>query len=298
MNYKVITINSIIEFEQCLFSNFWIFRGQSQDWKIKSSIERLFDELNYNYFWYMYDLPEINKSIRQEFIDLFKEKTGLKNIQALHCLSLMQHHGLKTELLDVTENIDVALYFGCCDDYNNDGVIWAFNKMQLYLCNVLNGFIKNTNSLKSDEIRLDYSSKNITQKGLVSNIICSANLHDYQKINNLRIERQQGLFLLAPNFWKNNFCYGTEKAIFSSYGLKKNEYIKCECKNISSECQNDKLIKFIIPANLKQECLNYLENKGITKQYLFPSKNQDIEIVRICEKILSNFKTRENMQRY
>lgn len=275
MNFKIITINNIEEFQNCTFKEHWLFRGQTQDWILKSSIERLFDELDYDYFWYLDEYATGNKSYRQEFIDKFKAETGFTNYSIPHLLSLMQHYGLKTELLDVTESKDIGLFFASETDFEQDGVLWAFNVPNIYLCNVKNGIVKLNNKIDSNEIVLDYRKKSLTPEAFNKNFICHCSLHDYQKKENNRIKRQKGKFLLAPNFWVNNYFANTENAIFSSYGLSKNKSYHSRVKDIDYECLGDKIIKFIIPAKLKEECLYYLKNKKITKAYLFPTTEED-----------------------
>lgn len=270
-----------------------LFRGQSQDWKLKSSIENLLDELGYQYFWYIDERAAVNKSFRQEFIDNFKIKTGLTYKGNLHLLSLMQHYGLKTELLDVTESKDIGLFFACEKDFEQDGVLWAFNILSLYFCNVGNGIVKCNYKFDSDEIALDYSRKSLTNKAYYANFVCHCSLHDFQKEENLRVKRQKGKFLIAPNFWINKYFTSIENAIFSSYGFSRNSGYPTKITDIDYSIYGDMLIKFIIPTDVKRDCLAYLKNKNISQSYSFPEINEDARLRAICSNILEEFKLRE-----
>ena len=48
------------------------------------------------------------------------------DLTPLELLALLQHHGIPTRLLDVTENALVALYFACCSDFDKDGEVIVF----------------------------------------------------------------------------------------------------------------------------------------------------------------------------
>lgn len=49
----------------------------------------------------------------------------------LELLALLQHHGIPTRLLDVTENALVALYFACCHNEKTDGEVFVFKHNEM-----------------------------------------------------------------------------------------------------------------------------------------------------------------------
>ena len=68
----------------------------------------------------------------EEFIRRYPDHSkSHKNI--FEWLTLMQHYGLPTRLLDWTTNLLVALYFCCRENKNEDGAIFAFNPTSFLL---------------------------------------------------------------------------------------------------------------------------------------------------------------------
>ena len=98
-----------------------LFRGQSSvDYELMPALgrnQRHFEEngLQRGIFDEERNLIEMAK---YKLPDIFRN-----DMQPLELLALLQHYGIPTRLLDITENALVALYFACCSEPNKDGEV-------------------------------------------------------------------------------------------------------------------------------------------------------------------------------
>jgi hypothetical protein len=105
----------------------WVFRGQRESsWELKTSLERAADDLHIPYS----DLPAIEQGMLRKYRRNYAYYGTVEPKADSHIewLSIMQHHGAPTRLLDFTYSPYVALFFAICDaQVTSACAIWAIN---------------------------------------------------------------------------------------------------------------------------------------------------------------------------
>ena len=177
-------------------------------------------------------------------------KYALRNVverdSVWHWLSVAQHYGLSTRLLDWTYSPFVAMHFSTAniEKFNIDGVIWAVNYLKAH-------------QLLPDKLRhqLDAEGANVFTVGMLSESICSL-----QEMDDLSTE-DFAVFFEPPSIDDrivNQFAFFSmmsDSSAFFDDWLKKHP---------------DLWRKIIIPAELKWEIRDKLDQANITERVLFP----------------------------
>lgn len=196
-------VDSAIDLIQTLkdFDGNWVFRGQAvSEWELEPGIERL---LPSGFSW---PISSFFSQIERMSLDEFKRGVHhfLVNdelpMTKLAWLSLMQHHGAPTRLLDFTQSQFVALYFATCSiDFGGDGeaAIWALDYSYINEVNEALYKAETGKVLVEDDWGMD---DDIFEKVINITTPLALVIEPFKK--NQRLFFQQGTFLLASNFNK------------------------------------------------------------------------------------------------
>ncbi len=215
------------------------------------------------------------------------------NMSPLEKLALLQHYGIPTRLLDITENAFVALYFACIkEDQDGEVIIFVHNELDVASYPIIQAVADSYRLIGGSSLRpleLFYDSA-LNQPYFLEHLnsckICDKTDEDkscwveecwknpqivYAPIRTLRQQVQGGRYILFPN----KIIKEGEKKYFVSL-IEKLE-------------KDSPMIKgrIIIPKENKKEILNQLSLCGITEAALF-CDNTDIK----CRGIVNKFKNK------
>lgn len=176
---ETIEISSIKELHELVnpkLQRQWIFRGQADsEWILESSLHRVFQNRNAIYesvggAGQTFDPLQTEKSMFEHFkanAHIYLDHLPAKEDE-LSWLSLMQHHGAPTRLLDFTFSPYVALFFAL-DSGNRDAAIYCLN---------------------IENVRCENLSKSVLLSPSEAKVFAFE-----PKFSNERLMAQQGLFL-------------------------------------------------------------------------------------------------------
>jgi hypothetical protein len=259
---KIIKIDSWVAMQQAASSMIlWGFRGQADcDWKLDTTFYRLAEKNNIlgSMLWHK-EYHMLRQFTRRA--THYCEHTPTEN-DLFEWLSLMQHHGSPTRLLDLSHSMFIAAFFAM-ENAQKDAAIWAVNLEQIRRTNMdkygmdsyrtnIDNFNTEIIAVANEIISKDGKEKPNVDKGVI--LIEPEKLHE-------RILNQQGLFLFPTDI---------NCSISDNLGIN-----AIDPKTVNSELsfvdsRKDYIIKFIIPFEFKREILQSLDSMNINSRTLFP----------------------------
>lgn len=230
------------------FSRAWVFRGQTSDWPLSTSLERACTESG---------LPvRVSRQVERQIVRSFRrqysnEDRDIVAKDTLYCLALMQHHGAPTRLLDWTYSPYIAAYFaleGVGKERAGKGqIIWCLNGewCRKEAINIVGEeLIQDRNK---DELRDDSTFTPMFMADRPFNFVFLENPFFF----NTRMVVQRGVFLCP-----GNVSVGFEHNLKALNGWQdKKAIVKIRCK---------------LPTKERLKALDELYSMGISKASLFP----------------------------
>lgn len=259
--YKEITLNDWDVSKSDFISKLsgYIYRGQSNSsWGLSTSMERCLQNTTSNDYSPLTCEYWLTREFKRRFHLYSNHLPGDDDL--IEWISIMQHHGAPTRLLDFTYSFYVALFFAI-NDTNQDAAVWAIKKRWLW-----------------ENVRIEYDLEYNLMKSLKDTI----NNHHVEKCNEIlksrlaseskyvipvepeklseRMSRQQGLFVM-PTSIEGTFSENISNVVSRPHKSK-----------LFSKYNDatDNFVKIVIPERIQRDILQDLTEMNINYETLFP----------------------------
>lgn len=259
-----VTINSWCQLQEELFQGSWndtiqryrspcVFRGLSdKSYRLETSLMRLGGP-----YW------QLEQHLLRNFRKYAQSVAGELG-SFWHLLSVAQHHGLPTRLMDWTHSPFVALHFATAslERLDTDGVIWVVDFERAH--NHLPGSLRNRLNDEGAQAFTVELLKSLRQRMRMP-VSEESTFHEFvetlTEFDALGKEQEFLLFFEPPSL---NQRIVNQFALFSVMPNSR--------RKIDEWLNNhpDLYRRLIIPAELKWECRDKLDQSNITERVLFP----------------------------
>lgn len=255
------------------FLDQFVFRGQAnENWPLSTSLERLINSLFPN----LVDkamIPHHEKEMLKEFkwkYPLYSQNSP-DSTNNIEWLTIMQHYGAATRLLDFSKSLFVAIRMAIANNESNSAV-WAINK-NILTYSISDSFLREKyektgkgGGMSMDKVyQLSNEKANcvITDKSFDRELEKELLLINPEQCNE-RLSIQQGLFVMPTNIMVP-FSHSL------TYYLSSPTPTKLHFDDLSGyNIREIALLKITIAKELNYSVLKYLRQMNITPETLFP----------------------------
>jgi FRG domain len=247
----------------------WIFRGQEKArWKLKTNIERVAENFDCRGLGIHIQEEEILHQFKrraQHYIPSISKDMGL-----IDWLSLIQHHGGPTRLLDCTYSLYVASFFAL-ENATEDAAVWCVKPKPIHRA------FNPPGSLLRDMQTSSTSWQDAMNKCFVEGFTNKTGSERYPVVIvepvrlNERMSIQKGVFL-GPLSIERAF----EQSLGKALDLESEYFPEFKPTEVSQDkldaalVENSSLIKVVIKRPSHKDALTDLERMNITSATLFP----------------------------
>ncbi len=224
------------------FRSPYAFRGLSADYPLISSLMRLNHKPD--------KLPDIEKALFRNF-KKYAHRDVIASNSDWHWLSIAQHHGLPTRLLDWTYSPFVAMHFMTADlsQIDKDGVIWCVNFMEIQ---------KWLPKKLTDILDREYSNVFTIE-------MLQEDFRDFRELDHKETQEDFVLFFEPPSLDQRIVNQVALFSFMSRPDVSLDDWLKTRASD-----DQELYKRIIIPKRLKWEIRDKLDQANINERVLFP----------------------------
>ena len=251
----------------------WAFRGQSdKKWPLSTKFERESKKHDLNPYFYRTCerniIREFKRQASQHISALPKEK------DTIDWLSLIQHFGGPTRLLDFSYSFYVAAFFATNNSLS-DSAIWGINVNHLIKRDeCFYQHLKKIGYYDTIQKYVEFANKvletcqfDVEAQSYIRTNVCVVEPY----VQEQRLCIQQGFFLFPTNIKKSFESNLLESLGIDKETIDKDSFTKIRKKNLNSISGDEiAIVKFTLSKRMIYEASNQLRSMNITDATLFP----------------------------
>ena len=262
---EIKTWEALLEEEQKLRGELWLFRGMHcSEWDLKTSLERAC-EIHFK--------KDLSKAANAEYL-LYREfrrryqnyRAGIPDPVGIEWLSLMQHYGAPTRLLDFTYSFFISVYMAVeksCEK-SCSHAIWAVRSEWIEEKGIksLKEGGKDVSYLENEQNERQWEF----QKPFFESLL---NLQQSSPKGRIKLSKKDPLCVFPLNAMRLNERSTIQQGVFLCPGNVTKPFEE-NLKNIEGSDRRENLIKLVFPHELRLEALKRLHAMDINRAALFP----------------------------